>query len=239
MALESRTRDTIRAYWADRLDCPQAAFERSGVTFTGSADAETVRILRRGNATVVSSPDRVRGALAECRDELGLRPLTSTGDVVRTAVPDQSVAEVYGPGVLGYVDARAFTPCHSEARLLDEDDEAAFERLRDRTADREWARASPTFRANRTAGLFRNGELVAVGTLGDPPFGDVGVVVDAAHRDEGYAQEVVSRVLAAAFDRGERVVPRYRTPESESASLRVAASLGFERWVSETVVVLD
>lgn len=241
MPLAPSTVDAVRRDWAERLDCSPAAFERSGATVAESPDGRTVRLLRRRNATVAGAPTGVGDALAADSTLLAQRPLTEVAEVVREALSNrpETVTRVHGPAVLGYVDSRAFTPTDGDARLLDDGDEAAFERLRDRVPDPEWARASPRFRPARTAGLFRDGELAAVATLGDPPFGDVGVVVDEEFRGKGYGQQVVSRVVAAAFDRGEPVVPRYRTPETESASLALAAALGFERWASETVVVLE
>lgn len=140
--------------------------------------------------------------------------------------------------VLAYVDAGSFAPVESDARLLDEADSAAFEALRERLPATEWAQASPTFRPGRTAGLFRDGELVAAATLGAEPLPDVGVVVGPAFRDEGIGRAVVSRVLEAAFEQERGLVARYRTPETASASTALAAALGFERWASETVVVL-
>ncbi|MEF8827811.1 MAG: GNAT family N-acetyltransferase [Haloarcula sp.] len=240
MSLSPGTRDEIRRHWADLLGCVPAAFEQSGVTVT-ERSGRTVRLIRRAGATVVAAPERVSGAFTRCRTELDNAPLTEAGNVVQHAFSDQSTEFVtaHGPAVLGYVDSAAFSPVTADAQLLDDDDERAVDRLRRRVPDEEWQRASPTFRPGRTAGLFRADELVAVATLTDPPFPDIGVVVDPDHRAAGAGRRVVSRVVSAAFERNSATGIRYRTPESESASLRLAASLGFERWASEAVVVLD
>lgn len=240
MTLAPRTRDAVRRHWADRLGCAPAAFEEAGVTLT-ERSGRTVRLLRRDGATVLTAPKRVRAALSTQLDMLGDRPLTAAVEIVRRALSGEStdVVEGHGPSVLSYVDASSVAPVASDASLLEADDEQAFRRLRGRVPDSEWNRASPTFRPGRTAGLFRGGELVAAASLDDSAFPDIGVVVHPDHRDAGYGQQVVSRVLTAAFEREAGAVPRYRTPERELASLSLAASLGFERWASETVVVLD
>lgn len=240
MTLSPGTRDAIRRHWADLLGCAQAAFERPGVTVT-ARPGRTVRLLRRGDATVVAAPERVREALAPCQPELDERPLTAAGDVVRHALSGHSAeaVDVHGPAVLAYVDAAAFSPGSSGAELLDASDLEAFDRLRRRIPDDEWQRASPSFRSGRTAGLFRAGRLVAVATLTESPFPDVGVVVHPDHRDAGVGRQVVSRAITAGVEDDPDVVIRYRTPASESASLALAASLGFERWASESVVILE
>jgi RimJ/RimL family protein N-acetyltransferase len=144
-----------------------------------------------------------------------------------------------GPAVLASVTAGSFTPVVSSSRLLRETDSGAFAALRDRTPANEWARASPTFRPGRTAGFFRDDDLVAVATLAPGPLPDVGVVVDRAARNEGLGRAVVSRVLEAGFEEDGTIVARYRTPESATASLSLAAASGFERWASEVVVIQE
>lgn len=190
---------------------------------------------------MVAVPEQAHDALAACREAVAGRPLEEIANALEHALGDHAVAVVdaAGPAVLSYVDATAFSPVHSEARLLTEEETGSVEQLRARVPDEDWARASTTVRSGRTAGIFRDDQLVALATLAEPPFPDVGVVVDPAFRDSGLGRRVVSRVVDAAFDRDAGVIPRYRTPESEAASLALAASVGFERWASETVVVLD
>lgn len=168
-------------------------------------------------------------------------PLVDADGLLERALEGRSerVAAAHAPVILAYVDAASFTPVESDARLLEEEDSEAFEALRGRIPAEEWARASPTFRSGRTAGLFRDGELVAAATLGEGPLPDVGVVVAPAYRDEGIGRAVVSRLLEAAFEADGGAVSRYRTPEMAEASSALAAALGFERWASEAVVVLE
>jgi GNAT superfamily N-acetyltransferase len=230
----------IRDHWAERLGCAPSAFERPGASVVENGSERTVRLLRRGDVTVVAGRADLRETLASHNDEFSRRPLAAAAAVVSDALSGHptSVGSTHGPAVLGYVDTESFRPVGSDARLLAADDERAFERLRQRIPDHEWQRASPTFRPDRTAGLFSDSELTAVATLGDSRFPDIGVVVAPERRNQGHGQDAVSRLLGAAFARDRNAVPCYRTPAEASASLALAASVGFERWASEAVVVL-
>lgn len=201
----------------------------------------TVRLLRRGDATVVAVDPSLREVFASRRHALGRWPLIDADGLFERALADrpERVVTARTPTVIAYVDATSFVPAESDARLLEQGDVEAFEALREHVPTEEWARASPTFRAGRTAGLFRGDELVAVATLGEGPLPDVGVVVAPDARGEGIGKGVVSRVLEAGFEHDPGLVARYRTPEAADASTSLAAALGFERWASEVVVVLE
>lgn len=241
MSLTPRSRDRIRRDWADRLDCAPRAFEQQGVTLVKPTNDRTVRLLRRGDATVVSATSMVRDALTDRTHAVARWPLVDADGLLERVLEQGTEAgkEAHPPVVIAYVDAASFTPAESDARLLEQDDTEAFESLRERIPAEEWARASPTFRPGRTAGLFRDGELVATATLGEAPLPDVGVVVAPASRNEGLGRAVVSRVLEAGFEGNRELLPRYRTPETAAPSSALAAALGFERWASEAVVVLE
>lgn len=241
MPLTPRSRDRICQDWADRLDCLPTAFEQQGVTLAAGTSEKTVRLLRRGDSTVVAASQPVRDALAGRTHAVARWPLVDADGLLERALADgtQSVVSAHSPVVLAYVDAASFKPVASEARLLEDADRAAFEALRERIPAEEWELASPTFRPGRTAGLFRDGDLVGAATLGEGDLPDIGVVVAPEHRDDGVGRAVVSCVLQAAFEADGDIVPRYQTPEAVGASTALAAALGFERWASETVVVLD
>ncbi|AEN06161.1 N-acetyltransferase GCN5 [Halolamina sp.] len=241
MTLSPSAQRAIRRDWAERFGCNPVAFEQRGVTLVDGGPDRSIRLFRRGDATVVAADREVREALESCDAAVQRWPLVDAIGLLGLSlgVPADEVGRAHGPAVLAYVDAGSFTPVKSSARLLKETDAEAFDGLRSRTSAKEWARASPTFRLGRTAGLFRDDELVAVATLGAGPLPDVGVVVAGEARNEGFGRAVVSRVLEAGFQEDGAIVPRYRTPESASASLSLAAAVGFERWASEVVVVRE
>ncbi|WP_049981904.1 GNAT family N-acetyltransferase [Halolamina rubra] len=239
MALPPDTEDRIARHWAERLGCSPAAFREPGVTVVAGSADDTVRLLGRGDALVVAAPARLRAAVESHRDAFADGSLPG-GDAVDRALADRdaSVDGVYGPYWLGYVDEPTFSPVESGARLLVGADEPAFERLRERVPEDDWARASPVFRPGQTAGLFRDDDLVGVATLTHLPFPDVGVVVDPAHRGRGDGRAVVSKATATAFGIDADAIVRYRTRESAAASVALAASLGYERWARSAVLTL-
>lgn len=240
MALARDTVARIARHWAERLGCPAAAFDESGVTLAESPTDGTVRLFRRGDALVVAAPAGVRDALAEHVDALRGADLPAV-EAVERALSDTGgrVGAVHGPYFLGYVDEASFSPVDAGARLLVGADEPAFGRLRERVPEDEWARASPVFRPGQTAGAFVDGDVVAVGTLTHLPFPDVGVVVDPEYRGRGYGRAVVSKITATAFDVDRDAVVRYRTLDALPASVGLAESLGYERWATSAVFVLD
>lgn len=240
MPLAPDTLDRIARHWAERLDCPPAAFEGRGVTVTGSTNVQSIRLFRRDDALVVAAPERVREALDDHRESIRDADLPATAAVER-ALADlgAAISDAHGPYFLGYVDESAFTPVESDARMLVAADGSAFDRLRERVPDEEWMAASPTFRAGRTAGLFRDDELVAAASLTALPFPDVGVVVAPEHRGNGYGRKVASKITETAFRVKPDAVPRYRTRESLEPSVELAESLGYERWARTAALVLD
>lgn len=240
MTLAPETEDRIARHWAERLDCDPAAFEDSGVTVTTNPNEGTIRLIRRGGSLVVAAPEAVRDALDARREALAEADLPAT-EAVERALADREahVDAAHGPYFLGYVDEPSFSPVDTDARLLVGADRDAFDRLQERVPEDEWARASPVFRPGQTAGLFRDDDLVAVATLTHLPFPDVGVVVDPEHRGQGYGREVAAKITATAFDVDRDAVVRYRTLDSTAASVALAESLGYERWATSAVLVLD
>ena len=240
MTLAPDTDDRIARHWAERLDCVPEAFADPGVTVTTNPNEGTIRLVRRGETLVVAVPETVREGLDTHREALADAELPAT-EVVESALADHnaSVDAVHGPYFLGYVDEPSFSPVDTDARLLVGADRDAFDRLQERVPEDEWARASPVFRPGQTAGLFRDDTLVAVATLTHLPFPDVGVVVDPDHRGRGDGRAVVSTITATAFDVDRDAVVRYRTLDADAASVAIAESLGYERWATSAVLVLD
>jgi GNAT superfamily N-acetyltransferase len=240
MTFASDTEDRIARHWAERLSCSPAAFDDPGVTVAENPNEGTIRLVRSGKSSVVAVPAELQDAFAAESEHLGDADLPAEAAVTDVlADTERRVDRVHVAHFLGYVDEASFSPVDADARLLVGADRDAFEDLRGRVPEEEWARASPVFRPGQTAGLFEGDELVAVGTLTHLPFPDVGVAVDPEHRGRGYGRAVVSKITATAFDVDRDAIVRYRTRESLAASVDLAESLGYERWATSAVLVLD
>ena len=237
MVLSADTRDRIARHWAERLGCSTAALCEPGATIAEGPTDRTVRLVQRDDTLVVVASEGVRDALVAEKESIPPQIASAAGRVERVlTAAGVDVEGIHGPYALAYADGSTFSPVESDARLLVGADEAAFERLRERVPDDEWARASPAFRPGQTAGLFEDDELAAVATLTHLPFPDVGVVVAPEHRGRGYGRAVVSAITETAFDADADAIVRYRT--ASPAAERLAESLGYERWGSDAVVVL-
>ena len=239
MTFAPDTEDRIARHWAERLGCSPAAFEDPGVTVAENPNDGTIRLVRRGWSLVVAVPADLRDAFAAAEDLRAVELPAEEAVADLLAGTERHIDRVHGSYFLGYVDRDSFSPGDSDARLLVGADRDAFENLRGRVPEADWARASPVFRPGQTAGLFAGDDLVAVGTLTHLPFPDVGVAVDPEHRGQGYGRAVVSKITATAFDVDRDAIVRYRTLDSLAASVGLAESLGYERWATSAVLVLD
>lgn len=239
MTFAPDTEDRIARHWAERLGCSPAAFEDPGVTVAENPNDGTIRLVRRGGSLVVAVPAGLRDAFAAAEDLQAVDLPAEEAVTDLLAGTERHIDRVHGPYFLGYVDRDSFSPGDADARLLVGADRDAFEDLRERVPEAEWARASPVFRPGQTAGLFAGDDLVAVGTLTHLPFPDVGVAVDPEHRGHGYGRAVVSKITATAFDVDRDTIVRYRTLDSLAASVALAESVGYERWATSAVLVLD
>jgi len=232
MTLATRTRWTLRRYWADRLGVTAAAFEEAG-TSVGQADEPGIQLFVPDDAVVVGAPDglvesvqRRTDALAGADDQDTLRSWLDGFDAVGT---------VLGPTFYGYTDRETFTGDEgraSRARILEAGDEAVFHRLREAVPDEEWDQGGTEFGPGETVGRFVDGELVAVAgfAVWDGLLAHLAVVTHPDHRGEGHGRTVVARATERALAEG--LVPQYRTSDAWPWSVALAQNLGFERFAT-------
>jgi RimJ/RimL family protein N-acetyltransferase len=229
MTLASRTRWSVRRYWADRLGVSVDAFEGSGVT-VGVATEGGVQVFRCGESVVVGAPAEM---VAVVRERAGsLADAEREDDVAGWLEGFDPVEGVLGPTFYGYADRESFSPVESDARVLRADDEGAFESLRVAVPEQEWEHGGPAFTPGETVGVFEDGSLVAVSgfAVWDDLLAHLAVVAHPAHRGEGHGQAVVSRAAERAFTAG--YVPQYRTADAWPWSVALAERLGFERFAT-------
>jgi GNAT superfamily N-acetyltransferase len=238
VALATRTLWTLRRYWADRLGVDRAAFDSSGVT-VGLGSTGGVEIFERDDALAIGAPELLVEPLRGCTDDFASIDVTDPEAACEILVDLGSIEAVLGPAFYGYVDRETFTPIESSARTLTAADSSAYERFRAAVPDAEWEQGGSGFEPGETIGVFVGGELVAVAgcDLWDDLLAHLAVVTHPEHRGEGYGRVVVSRATDRALTEG--YFPQYRTLEAWPWSVALARELGFERFATSMLVLID
>ncbi|WP_231183764.1 GNAT family N-acetyltransferase [Haladaptatus sp. DYF46] len=238
MTLSTSTLGSLVSYWANRLGVDDDAFDRTGVT-VGSADEGGIQMFQRGETLIVgvSEPHvvAVRKRFTDCDSSV----VTEENALRRRFDSLGTVTAVFGPTFYGYADEGSFVPVASDARLLTEDDATAYEQFRTKVPNEEWENGGPEFNPGRIVGLFDDDELIAAAgyTVWDDFLAHIAVVVHPNHRGKGHGRSVVSRATEQALSDG--LLPQYRTSDEWPWSVALAESLGFERFVTATLVRLE
>ncbi|WP_439028101.1 GNAT family N-acetyltransferase [Haloarchaeobius sp. DT45] len=238
MALAPSTIRELVTYWTTQLGVPEDAFETDGVT-VGHSDEDGVGLFSRGDSLVVGAPASLVDDLQARTGELERLDSTDPDALREWGESVTDVSEVLGPAFYGYTDASNFQPVESDARVLTEADESAFECFRDAVSASDWDAGGLAFDLGTTVGLFREGRLVAVSGYGtwDDRIAHIAVVTHPEYRDSGNGRAVVSRATERALDAG--LVPQYRTLDAWPWSVALAEGLGFERFATGSLVVLE
>lgn len=231
MTLATRTRWTLRRYWAARLGIAPTAFEESGVTVGPTDDEGGIQLFATDDAVVAGVPNSRLDTVEQRIDALTGRG--DDEDAVRTWLSDVDAVEtVLGPTFYGYADRETFTAVDSDTRVLGAEDEDAFRRLQNATPDDEWSQGGPQFRPGSTVGRFVDDELVAVAGFEpwDELLAHLAVVTHPDHRNERHGRNVVASATEQALSDG--FVPQYRTSDKWPWSVALAQNLGFERFAT-------
>lgn len=238
VALAARTLWTLRRYWANRLGVDRAAFDSPGVT-VGSGSAEGVEIFECDDALAIGAPEPLVEPLCGRTADLASINVTDPEAVREPLVDLGAIEAVLGPAFYGYVDRETFTPIESSARTLTAADSSAYERFRAIVPDAEWEQGGLGFEPGETIGLFVGEDLVAVAAheVWDGLLAHLAVVTHPEHRGEGYGRAVVSRATDRALTEG--FLPQYRTLDVWPWSVALARELGFERFATSILVLID
>lgn len=231
MALSSRTRWTVRRYWAERLGVSSNAFENTGIA-VGPAHEGGVQLFRRGERVVIGAPEPYVEQLQQRSGELATLDLDESNTVRKWLTDIDIVDRVIGPTFYGYTDRETFTPVESNARTLTVDDESAYDAFQAAIPDDEWEQGGTGFVAGETVGRFVDDRLVSLAGYEqwDGLIAHISVVTHPEYRGEGYGRAVVSQVTEQALSEG--LTPQYRTSDAWPWSVSVARGLGFERFVT-------
>jgi GNAT superfamily N-acetyltransferase len=224
----------VDAAWGELLGCSPDLFHAPGAHLVPGgeelAGRERVLMFRVDVATLVYCPERLRGRAASLIAETP--PDDAFGVALCARIADVTESEVHGPAWHGFVDRARFVPAGGgDGRRLDRHD-PLFDELRRACGDDDWSEGG--FFEEATAfddvryAIEEEGRLVAAGNMtayrGRPA--DVGLVTRPDARGKGLAKRLAVKMVSDALPTVEIV--RYRALTTNTASLRVARSLGFE-----------
>jgi ribosomal protein S18 acetylase RimI-like enzyme len=157
---------------------------------------------------------------------------------------------VLGPAMLSYAGSVVEDPGTSVVRALTQDDAPALQSLAGACSEEEWAHGGMDASAlgwsdalasdAQTSGIndssanivgsFVGEELVAYAgfEVWDDAIAHLCTVTHPAFRKQGHGQSVVREAMKLSLARG--LTPQYRCLESNMASLRLSARLGFSNY---------
>lgn len=223
----------VEAFWAQYFGCTPEEYGSDRtvvVTHAALLGYDGALAFRHADGLIVSVPSSVpeveRAKLREATPAEAFDP-RFLGKVFVV-----SIDKVTGPGWLGVADRQDFKPVPSSARLLDDTDEAAIEKLAAACGEVAWQRAALIQIRQPVFGVFEGPDLVAAS--GYVVMGDllayIGVIAHPGYRGKGFAKMVVSSAALYAFDHG--FIAQLRTTHTNDSAVALARSLGFHHYAS-------
>src|SRR5262249_28053150 len=119
-----------------------------------------------------------------------------------------------------------------EARLLTPSDEGAMTELAEGCGETAWKHSKIAVDRQTNFGLFAGGKLVAAsGYLNLAGLlAYIGGITHPRHRGKGYAPMVASASMTHALDH--HLIPMWRTLDSHESAVKLAGTLGFEKYAA-------
>jgi GNAT superfamily N-acetyltransferase len=230
--LSQRTLRVIANYWSADFGCPvESLLTRPVDILTHGGPLAGYNgifaIFRDGMATI-SFP---HAAADDLRGQLPDPPFTPAQFANAYDGPG---FRIIGPASLSYADEVA-SPNHP-VRLLTAHDHGALQRLRGSCGSTEWENGGSDATATVLSGAFDGEELLSVAgyEIWERTIAHISVITHPRHRRQGYGRSVVAEVARAALS--ERLIPQYRTLESNVPSMSIAGSLGFIHYATTVAV---
>jgi hypothetical protein len=234
--------DTLKqvdAYWAGYFGCKEAdlnGMQTKVFTHQALGTFDGALVFRRKDSCIVSvpatTPDIERSKLRAAKPAEAF----NAAFLARTFVISSD--KVTGPAWVGFTDRDGFKAVKSDARLLTSKDEAAMRELAEGCGETAWKQSKIAVDRQTNFGLFAGGKLVAAsgylnlaGTLAY-----IGVIAHPAHRGKGYARMVAGASMAHALE--SKLIPMWRTLDAHEAAVKLAETLGFEKYAATLDVQL-
>lgn len=225
-------------FWADFLGVAPTAWAETGVSVHPHAGLQGYRgfwCFRRNQRTIISAPaawvPRLVAVTAEIPDsDLLLRTFWER------ALP-HDYERVIGPAFQGCLEAGKFKARPSESvRALGDRDALAVEELRTACGE-DWN--MPDNAGRFRYAWFEAGTITAMAgyRAWSDHVGDVCVITRPTARGRGCGAAVTSAVVAEALAHSKVLL--YQTLESNEPAVRVALSLGYDRYANHLAVRLN
>ena len=144
---------------------------------------------------------------------------------------------VVGPAFIGYT--LSDPPCHGETRLLSPEDGPRIGILQAACDTTGWDHGGTSLgECTAAAGSFKDGTLVALAgyKVWGGHLAHISIVTHPLHRGKGYGRQAVALLTGHALS--QKLIPQYRTLESNAASVAIARALGFEHYGSSIAIRL-
>jgi GNAT superfamily N-acetyltransferase len=240
LTLAQSTLEHVDRYWTTFFACPRSALhshQTHVLPHAGIGDYHGVFMLVRDDSVLASVPPAL---LEGMRPRLEHVTAAEALDTTRLlAILGPQVERCIGPAFVGYADVQTFRPLRTNAaRLLDEHDAPALERLRAACDPVAWEHGGSKLGTHPLAGIVVHRELAALAgyEVWDAQIAHSAVVTHPTHRGKGRGRAVVSQITAEALRRG--LVPQYRTLGSNTPAMAIAQALGFVPYAHSMAVRL-
>jgi len=222
----------IHQYWATEMGmAPDFAPNAGGVICTAQQIYPGVQFFQREEFLVVAAPPPLVGFITDEVRGVPIRDIFSIPFVESLRIP--GARTILGPARVGYADRSTLNPAPVvSGRLLTLADAAICQVLAAvlSPADIEQsgfhAGDAPAF------GVFADNVLCAVASyrIWEPCLAHIIVATHPNYRRRGHGRMVVSGLAQLAFERN--MILQYRALASNENSLKLARSLGFQRYCS-------
>jgi GNAT superfamily N-acetyltransferase len=226
------TIQSIDAYWSSYFGCPLSDPQTPRAVVVPHATLHGYQgafLFRRDRSCILSVPTEVLAPVTHA--VLDREPEGVFDSAFLTGVFGDAVERTIGPAWLGYADDMDLRPVETVGvRLLHADDDVALHRLAQACSETDWEHSGIRFDRLPVYGSVRGDEILAAAgyELWGERLAHIGVVTHTAHRGRGCGKAVVSAIAASALREG--LIPQYRTLESNTASVALARSLGFQEY---------
>jgi hypothetical protein len=227
-------------FWAAFLGIGPSEWGAPGVSFrahVGLLGYQGLWIFRRMQRVVVSAPAQWVSRIAHMLDGWGQERLMDPDSLVEAFGADAT--RIIGPTFQGALDpARLVAPPHPLVRPLDPHDDAAVAQFRAACGQDAWESsgldAAPVWRhAHVEQGVIT---AMAGYRAWREDVGDPCILTRPDFRGGRRGMAVTAAVVAQALANGKLVL--FQTLESNQAAVRIALSLGYERYATHIAVRL-